>query len=149
MDIVQFIDTTRSALRGMAVFRASLGHGSILLIDVKSSDGSAPAYLRVECAWRIETPSHVLAASEDTRTTLATQVATLVGCTVRDVEISVPALEMRLVFNSWKQLTIFPVFADSKEYDNWTIHLADGQVLVAGPGAAIRSLKGDEPYNAM
>ena len=44
-----------------------------------------------------------------------------------------PSLQLRLMFDIG-ELNAFPLFANTTDYDNWTVHAPDGRVLVAGPG---------------
>jgi hypothetical protein len=138
MDVMEFAAAARSALLGTEVTHARLGHGSILLIDLKSPKSSATSYLRVECAWRLDAQSKVVTASEDWRETLSMHVVGLNGRTVRDVEVSAPGLDLRVDFDKGESLKVFPIFANTEDYENWTIHTPDRKALIAGPGSKYR-----------
>jgi hypothetical protein len=133
---------TKAALIGKTVARANLGHGSILIINLAAQDGSE-AYIRVECAWSLQDDTLVLAASEDARETLQKHVAELCGRAVRDVEVRIPSLQLRVVLDGG-ELNVFPVFANTDDYENWTIHTPNRKALVAGPGRSARVLGIDE-----
>ena len=135
---------TKTALIGKTVVRANLGHGSTLLIDLAAQDGAGgEAYIRVECAWALQDDKVVLAASEDAREILQKFIADLRGRAVRDVEVRTPSLQLRVILDG-RELNVFPVFANTDDYENWTVHTPDRKALVAGPGHSARVLGVDE-----
>jgi hypothetical protein len=144
----ELIRRTKDALTGAAVVNPQLGVGSIILIDL--AIGSAPvpgkSYMRIECAWRLETATAVLAASEDPHDVLATHVQSLQGRSIRDAEVLSPSLELRLSFDDGKRLIVFPLYANmTDDYDNWILRTPDGKALIAGPGRGARIVNADEP----
>src|SRR5512133_1081727 len=134
------------ALMQRRLVNPRLGVGSILLLDFSefgadAKNGSGQGvYLRVECSWRIALDDMVLIACEDSRERLQECVKVLEGREVRDVEVSVPALELRLSLEGNCRICAFPVYADDSEYENWTVHTPTGEALVAGPGREVQRL---------
>jgi hypothetical protein len=121
---------SKAALIGKTVLRANLGYGSILLIDLTAQDGAGgEAHIRVECAWTLQDDKRVLAASEDAREILQNHIAELRGRAVRDVEVRIPGLQLRVLLDA-SELNVFPVFANTNDYENWTIHTPDRKALV-------------------
>jgi Family of unknown function (DUF6188) len=130
-----------------AVRKIALGLGSILLIELDSAEGdgfpaspSARPYIRVECAWRIEDKENVLAASEDPRESMALSLNALHSQVVQEVGVSLPGFDLRISFDSGHSLLIFPVYANSQDYENWTIQTTSNEDIVSGPGRRIQIL---------
>lgn len=138
MDVVDFTGIAESVLLGNKVTKARLGYGAILLLDLEAPDCGASSYLRIECAWRLEEQLAVKVASEDAHELLARHVSSLNGRVVRGVTVAAPGLDLNVVLDGAITLRAFSVFANTEEYENWTIHTPDGKVLVAGPGSVCR-----------
>ena len=142
------ISRTKAALRGASVLDAQLGAGSIVMLDLGIGGPPVPGegWMRIECAWRLETVAVVLAASEDPRAVLASHVRSLQGRSIRGVEVLSPSLELRIDFDDGKRLVVFPVYANppGDDYDNWTLRTPDRKALVAGPGRNAQIVDADK-----
>lgn len=129
-----------SATAGCRVARAKLGLGSILLVDLERAEKSSEhaVHIRVECAWRIENDDSVLAASEDNRTELADRIVGLNGSAIQEVSVRAPSFQLEILFENRRRLVVFPIYANNVDYENWTMHMSSGAVVVAGPGREVR-----------
>jgi hypothetical protein len=86
-------------------------------------------------AWRLESRERVLAGGLDPRELLGPVLEELVGRTVSAMGITRPGLDTTLVFGD-VQLRLFPVSSLPlpEGYPAWTLRIAQGVTLIAGPG---------------
>ena len=80
----------------------------------------------------------VLVASEDPRESIQPVLDRLRSNTVRQVEVDLPGFDLHISFESGHFLSVFPIYANSEDYENWSIQTLDGHDIVAGPGRQVQ-----------
>lgn len=136
------------AARGRPAWGTRLGVGSFLTVelgDERPATGTSGTggprshgefHVWVYCsAWRIETPTAVLASSEDDRDSLEAAVRVLDGKVLADARVDSPSLSLALTFEDGTTLRTFSIFTDG--YEHWMLYLPQGDVITAGPGTAV------------
>lgn len=137
---LQQIETLIAPLLQQPAWGVRLGVGSFVTVEfgapvVREGRPHGEWHLWVYCcAWRLETPTAVLAGSEDERPKLEEAVKNLEGRTLLSVELMAPSLQATLLFDTGLRLHLLPV--TSEEYEHWLLYLPDGNVLVIGPGSS-------------
>src|SRR5687767_3526905 len=96
---------------GKVAWGTALGVGSFLTVEfgerVEQAKGKVHGefHLWVYCsAWRIETPSEIVASSEDPRELLETTVRYLDGRTLSDIQLDMPSLSSTFAFSDGARL---------------------------------------------
>jgi hypothetical protein len=92
--------------------------------------------LLVWCSWRLQTPSSVLATS-DQGPGWVEQLQGLIGQSVTGVVCSPPAWDLRISFADGTELLVFCDHADDESSiaQNWELYLPE-RVIRTGPGSA-------------
>jgi hypothetical protein len=130
---------------GQRAWGTALGTGSFLTVEFGPQRPPQPPrpgqhprphgvfHLWVYCsAWRIDSPTEVIASSEDPRDQLATTIRRLDGLTLAGAQIERPSLSAAFRFHDGTTLHTFSIF--STGYEHWMFYLPDGNVFTAGPG---------------
>lgn len=120
---------------GLQAWGAGLGVGSSFALNLGQPNLSRPRWgqwrLRVSrTAWRIETPTSVLTASEYSHGEIDAAVTTLDGKVLVDADVELPSLSAVFSFADGTQVKTFSVDADG---DHWRLFRPDGLVRIAGP----------------
>ncbi len=137
-----------AGLVGLRAWGAALGIGSFLTLEFGDPLPTLPSARTANrksprqhgawhlwlycCAWRIDEPAGIVAASEDARDGLLAAVGRLDGATVVAVNIDSQGCALQIEFDAGLTLTTFAIF--STEYEHWFAYLPDGMVVTAGPG---------------
>lgn len=146
-------------LLGNPGWDAGIGYGSFLTIEFGAArdigrrrDGTPLTggewHLWIYCsAWRVETPTAVLGASEDPRDRMSAAAASLNGRPLVAVELSLPSLETTFRFEGGHQLRVFPIYTSPGESDpeHWMLYTPDYMVLNVGPASSWSYHRSDLP----
>src|SRR5215211_7238300 len=99
---------------GKTAWAATLGVGSFLTVEfgerVEQEKGKVHGefHLWIYCsAWRIETPSQIVASSEDPREVLEPIVSYLDGRTLSSIQLDLPSMSSTFVFSDGTRLRTF------------------------------------------
>jgi hypothetical protein len=135
------VEAKLAAATGKPAWGTALGIGSFLTVEfgekVTPAEGKTHGeyHLWVYCsAWRIETPTEIVASSEDPREVLEPTVKFLDGRTLSGIHLEPPSLSSTFTFDDGARLRTFSIF--TKDFDHWMFYLPSGEVFTAGPGAA-------------
>ena len=127
-------------LLGQQAWGVSLGHGSFITMEFgkqREQRGRIHGEWHLwvyGCAWRLEEPGRVLAASEDGRERLANAVPRLELLELRQFEVSPPALDTTFTFDGDVVLRLFSDYSDREGMESWMLFTPDDNVLVVGAG---------------
>ena len=136
-------------LFGIPGWDAHIGHGSFLTIEFgeereygRPGDGTpwtgGAWHLWVYCsAWRVETPSAILGACEDTREQMGAAAAALNGRAITAIHVSWPSLETTFSFEGDHTLRVFPIYSGNSSEDphSWWLFTPSRMLLTVGPGS--------------
>jgi hypothetical protein len=136
---------------GLQAWGVSLGHGSFITMEFgepREKQGQVHGewhFWVYGCAWRLEEPGQVLAASEDERADLAAAVTHLELLKLGQFEVLPPALDTTLTFEGDVVLRLFSIYTDPRGMADWMLFTPDDQVLVVGPGSSWTFHPSSEP----
>ncbi|SRR5258706_11155722 len=142
-DLNQFYIKVKPLI-GQCSWEVWLGSGSFITLEFgkKIEAGKSPyTYTRGEwclwvqmSAWRLETKSDIITASEDTREGMSSGIKRLKGMTLCSIKLQPPSLETVLTFEDGFILRLFPIYSGALTFDDWTLFCTDGYVLSVGCG---------------
>lgn len=120
-------------MRGMRVWRVTVGDGNTLAIGFGTPDRTAVFESTIGSVWRWETAERMIIGSEDRREDVIAAVMDLIGKRLARFRADSPSQGVRLGFDDGSRLIIFPVTTDW--WEHWSIEFPDEWVLTIGPGA--------------
>lgn len=123
-------------LKGSIIADASIGVGSVLLLDFGNTDARSAV---VECVWRLSVGERIVCASEDDRERLREASAQLKGDVVEEASVSVPGPDLRVRFRSGLVLEVFSLFHSVEDGENWTLLAVEPAAYVAEGGVLIET----------
>lgn len=137
-------------LIGQRAWGAAVGYGSFVTVEFGRPTATDRGRTHGEwhlwvycCAWRLEHGERIVAASEDDRAALEEAVRRQDGLVLRSIDVVLPGLDTRFVFDDQLTLHLFGVYSEGPEH--WMLFLPDGNVLSVGPGNRWSSARGDVP----
>jgi hypothetical protein len=156
---VQAIGEIVQPLLGSAAWNAGIGHGSFLTIEFGAAQEAGrrrdgKAFVHGEwhlwvylSAWRVETATAVLGASEDSRDRMMAAATALNGRPLVAVELSHPSLDTSFCFEGDHLLRVFPIYTSPDEADaeHWMLFTPGHMVLNVGPASRWSYRRSDLP----
>ncbi|GAA2738024.1 hypothetical protein GCM10010439_70410 [Actinocorallia aurantiaca] len=143
---VRAIEEIVRPLYGRPAWKVELGHGSFFTMEFGAPvtglerDGETVEHGEwhlwvAMAAWRLETATHVVAASEYPRVFLQRALQALHGQSLDHITIDTPSLETTLRFGALR-LRLFPVFPEDPDgLGDWVLWTPGGCVLTVGEGS--------------
>jgi hypothetical protein len=85
------------------------------------------------CAWRLETPTTIVTASEDRHSHMDQHIKILEGVQLGAIRVVKPSLETIITFTNKIVLHLFPIY--TQNYEHWQLLYPDKNILVVGPNS--------------